>query len=203
MNLNDHLGDRFDLVKRSFLQWLAPCGSWAVHPMFTGTFNDDQIEAYSRILGVSTGALIDKDNYLVYGRPAFLERTKSSTNHLFLDPDTGLAFQLKKTDREHLETEELIEIAVTRPEKLALVYDQSFKRESGRDYKMRQTKKKLEYLSSRGLTGYAYVSEIALTLVSKDSDVLRSAADTLKRSMGLPASRRKALFAGPYVPPKS
>ena len=199
MNLDDHLGDRFDLVKRSFLWWLAPCGMWDVHPMFTGTFSANQIESYAKILGVTRQALVDINDHLARGRPEFLKIAKSSTNHLFLDPDTGLSFEVKRSSRKHITTEELIRIAEARPDKLTLVYDQSFTRESG-NYKMRQTNQKLEYLSGRGLSGFSYVSEIALTVVSTASDVLLFAADTLHRSTGLPASRRRILFAGPFVP---
>ena len=200
MNLEDHLGDRFDLVKRSFLQWLAPCGMWDVHPMFTGTFSADQVDSYARILGITRQALVDSEEYLAHGRLEFLKKAKSSGNHLFLDPDTGLSFQAKQPGKKRITTEELIEIAEDRPDKLTLVYDQSFTRERGSDFKRRQTKLKLQYLSSMGLSGFAYVSDIALTLVSSDTHALLMATDTIHRSTQLPVSRRNTLFVGPCLP---
>jgi hypothetical protein len=46
------LGDSFDIVKQSLLRWLAQCGSWSAHPMFTEEVTVDQAEAFSCLLGV-------------------------------------------------------------------------------------------------------------------------------------------------------
>ena len=39
------IGDSYYIVKQSLLHWMAYCGTWAVHPMFTEPVSRDSVEA--------------------------------------------------------------------------------------------------------------------------------------------------------------
>lgn len=41
------LGDSFDIVKQSLLRWLAQCGPWSAHAMFTDEVTIAEAEALS------------------------------------------------------------------------------------------------------------------------------------------------------------
>ena len=188
------LGDSYDIVKQSLLQWLAPCGGeWAVHPMFAKnygqeypTFNHD----FSKFLGIP---LLTEDPIpSQMERAAYFKRTTSSCSdrHLFLDPDTGLVPELKNKKKQYLTYKELVEIARKRTEKLIMVFDQSIDRDllvSGQPKE--QMKRKLEWLKKCGVYGVAYHSHANFILVSTDKQMIINAKRTLLEQSRLPENR--------------
>ena len=123
-------------MKRSFLEWLSPCGTWFVHPMFIDGDPKCYAADYCRFLGVSA---VTDQSFVQFrrDRSAWLTAAKVCQNHLLIDPDKGVPFDLKgkPVDRgkypaeksRFLRAGELVEIAIAkgREDKLTLVYDQS------------------------------------------------------------------------------
>ena len=185
----DKFGDSYDIVKRSLLQWLSECGTWSVHPMFSVSTPHGFAEQFASFLGVqlvTTNPVPARP-----GREGYFEEAKewTSTDHLFLDPDTGIALpDQRNVGRRHLMAAELAAIAQGRPRKLALVFDQSFPH-SSKDARLRQTKDKLRWLEIHGVHGLVYCSHANFVLVSSDHDALSNAKRTLVHASRLPPSR--------------
>ncbi len=110
-----------------------------------------------------------------------------STDHLFLDPDTGVSLS-QNYGSEHLTLGEMVKIANGRRGKLVLVFDQSFSR-STVDNKMRRTKEKLACLKECGVHGLVYYSHANFILASSDEKVLCNAEMTLREASRLPSKR--------------
>ena len=183
MNLK-FFGDSYDIVKQSLLRWLEPCGAWKAHPMFTPPVDQESTGEFEQFVGVD---LVSKE--AISRRRAgenFIDQAKKCQSHLFLDPDTGLRLKSDGATRKHLLARELVEIAKARPDKLTLVFDQSFSRSSPR---MEQIQKKLSHLAGHGVYGVTYNSQACFTLVSADKQVLDGAVRTLLKESRLPAHR--------------
>ena len=184
MNLDKFFGDSYDIVKQSILRWLAPCGAWKAHPMFTSPVDRGRAEDFFRLLGVppvSPEALNECSD-----RNDFLMQAKSCPDHLFLDPDTGLRIGKSPATPQHLLGEELVDIAKARKDKLTLVFDQSLDR---RRKVREETKGKLSCLRKQVVYGVAYESHACFLLVSASKDVLDNAVGTLLRESRLPRDR--------------
>ncbi len=185
----DKFGDSYDIAKRSLLQWLSACGTWAAHPMFSVPTAPGFAEQFASFLGVqlvTTNPVPARP-----GREGYFEEAMewTATDHLFLDPDTGIASpDQRRVGRGHLMAAELAAIAQGRPGKLALVFDQSFTRSSD-DARLRHTKKKLRWLAEHGVHGLVYCSHANFVLVSSDHDALSNAKRTLIHASKLPPSR--------------
>ena len=210
MNLK-FFGDSYDIVKQSLLRWLEPCGAWKAHPMFTPPVDPRRAEAFARLLGVPlvSKAVLGEG----YSRAAFLAHAKSCQHHLFLDPDTGLWMGKGRATPKHVTAQELVGIANARPDKLTLVFDQSFSRSSprneppnekftearpdelnpafgkGRCLRRQQLRTKLAWLAEREVHGVAYESHACFILASQSKDVLDNAVATLLRESRLPPDR--------------
>ena len=182
----DKFGDSYDIVKRSLLQWLSPCGTWAVHPMFSDPAPVGFAEEFSAFLGVPLVTTEPVPSR--WERASYFEGAAewSSTDHLFLDPDTGLAMQGSKSGREHIETGELVNIVHERHGKLVLVFDQAFSYNSDR---LQKTREKLAWLKERGVYSLVYYSHANFVLASSDKEVLRKARFTLESESRLPRER--------------
>ena len=181
----EHLGDGQDIVKQTFLRWLSRSGKWAADPMFTSEVAPEQVAAFKNFLGVDLVTCRNfqdahsKRNRCEYFRPA-----RSCPHNLFLDPTTGVG--ARRGDR--LTMEELCDIAQKRPQRLTMVYDQSFDRD-GPCLKT-QIEDKLDWLGKHGLYAFAYMSnKVNFLIVSSDFQTLRNAKGELLRSSRLPASR--------------
>ena len=184
MHLDKWFGDSYDIVKQSLLRWLAPCGAWKAHPMFTPPVDPRRAEDFARFLGVplvSTKTLNEHS-----GRDAFLAPARSCVDHLFLDPDTGLRIGKSRATPQHLLGEELVAIAKARKDKLTLVFDQSLDR---RRKVREEIKEKLSWLADEKVHGVAYESHACFILVSSDKQVLANAVRTLLKESRLPRDR--------------
>lgn len=179
------LGDSYDIVKQSFLRWLAAAGPWSTHPMFTEPVSSNQADCFTRLLGtpilsceVLTG-VVDRDAYLAPARDC--------REHVFLDPDTGILLQPIRGGKapKYIFGPELVAIAKARPGRLTLVFDQSLKRGKERQ----QLQDKLSNLAAQGVHGVAYVSHACFVLVGTDHSAVATAFKMLKRESGLPGSR--------------
>jgi hypothetical protein len=83
-----YLGDSYDIVKQSLLRCLGAVGTWSTHPMFTEPVSREEADTFSRLLGtrlLSHDVLTQTTDRDVYLAPA-----RNSTDHVFLDPDTGI-----------------------------------------------------------------------------------------------------------------
>jgi hypothetical protein len=178
-------GDSYDIVKQSLLRWLAGAGRWSVHPMFTEPVSDADAEAFARLLGaplISSDVLSRRAS-----RDSYFASAVGCTDHLFLDPDTGLRLRVTNAAKapSYLFFEELVQITQARPKALTLVFDQCLARGRERE----QLEAKLAACRSRGLHGLAYVSHACFILVGKDSDLSAAADEMLRRESRLPAYR--------------
>lgn len=180
-----YLGDSYDIVKQSLLRWLGAVGAWTTHPMFTESVSWGQAKTFSRILGtrlLSYDVLTQTTDRDVYLAPA-----RDSSDHVFLDPDTGIRPKPIggiKAPR-YLFGTELVLIANTRPDRLTLVFDQAL----ARGDKHNQLQIKLNDLAQQGVLGMAYVSHACFVLVGKNRTLLESAFEILMKESCLPEER--------------
>lgn len=186
MNLNEHFGDSYDIVKKSLLQWLSNFGPWAAHPMFTHETHAAEAEAFSRFLGVP---LISAE---VLNRGAdrvryFVPCCQCPSRSLFLDPDTGISVRVVKGSRapKFIAAAELIEVTTARPQGLTLVFDQS--RARGREQE--QIRAKLAHFADHGVHGFAYVSHASFVVLGRSADLVKEAYEETIRSSALPTRR--------------
>jgi hypothetical protein len=178
-------GDSYDIVKQSFLRWLAATGPWSTHPMFTEPVSSEQADRFGRLLG--TRILSREVLTSVVDRNAYLAPARDCRDHVFLDPDTGIRLQptRRKKAPQYIFGPELVAIANARPGRLTLVFDQSLARGAERQ----QLQDKLSNLAAEGVHGVAYVSHACFVLVGMDHSAVAAAFESLKRESGLPGSR--------------
>jgi hypothetical protein len=182
----DKFGDSYDIVKQSLLRWLAPCGPWIAHPMFTEQVDPLKAESFSRFLGVCllTTQTLHRDS----DRSAYFSVPASCVGHVFLDPNTGLRVPSASLGEapDFVSGTELVTLAQAHPDQLVLVFDQSIDR---RYPSKGQIEAKLTWLAERGIHGVAYVSHACFVLVSATESVLDTAIGTLLRESRLPDAR--------------
>ena len=174
---HEKFGDSYDFVKRGILQLLAGSGSWSVHPMFTDNNPAHYAVAYCRFIGVP--AINTQSFEQVHrNRNNWLEAAEACPDHLLLDPDTGLPFDedgmvpRNELGSAFLTPGELVRIVTARPDKLTLVFDQSFHRTTET---IDQIEGKLGWLNGQGVHGLVYHSHATFFLASLNPQVL---ADT-------------------------
>jgi hypothetical protein len=179
------LGDAYDIVKQSFLRWLAATGPWSTHPMFTEHVSPEQVDCFERLLG--TRILSREVLTSVVDREVYLAPARDCHEHVFLDPDTGIRFLPTRGKKapQYIFGPELVAIANARPGRLTLVFDQSLARGTER---RQQLKDKLSKLAACGVHGIAYVSHACFVLVGTEHSAVAAAFETLKRESGLPES---------------
>ena len=122
-----HFGDSHDMAKRMIMRWLYPDGPWVAHPMW---FNQrpeplgdcDFLKRYATALNVK---IVPNESG---NRDEFLAVAGACTDHLLLDPDTGMWDGT--TSREHVTVDEFVRIVTSpgRENRLALIFDQSYLR---------------------------------------------------------------------------
>jgi len=179
------LGDTYDVIKQSFLRWLTDFGLWAVHPIFSENVSPEDAKKYSALLGarlISTDILTAKTNRSDYFRTAM-----TCTDHLFLDPDTGIRMNANNgvNKQSYIFIEELINISRRSSDLLTIVYDQSFNRGN----ELQELKDKMEVLKSSGIYCSAYVSHTKFILLSCNHDLIKNAMSTVLKESRLPADR--------------
>ncbi len=150
----EKFGDSYDVVKQSLLRWLAPCGPWRAHPMFTEMVDPSEAAAFARFLGVPllSAPILDRAT----DREVYFAEAAACPDHLFLDPNTGLRIPgASRADAsDFVNGTDLVRIARNRPEKLTLIFDQSVDRKQpGRE----QIKAKLCWLAERHVYGVTYL----------------------------------------------
>ena len=209
-------GDSYDIVKRNILEWLRQCGTWAVHPMFSKDFSQSCpsfAEEYRAFLGsdlLTTNPVppysgeIPRSrarwNAYLAERHTYFQDAKQwdRTDHIFVDPDTGLwlptsdnAKQLPdpKNEPQYLMAKELRDFAKARPDKLVLVFDQSFSRILAENDRWRKVEDKLTWLKKHCVYGIAYSSHANFVLVSTNKKILNDAKRTLLEQSKLPGKR--------------
>lgn len=165
-----HLGDSYDLVKRFFAQAL---GSIAT------------IYADSRFIpdGIRTD----------YGKLISIDILPENVNHefaLFLDPDTGIYLPdgaQQNTTRSHTSLDDIIKIFGESKPAFLICYDQAFHRKLGLS-KAEQRRQKREYLKTKGLESFYYVSHACFLFVATEKDMLQRIASEI-RNNGIPPEK--------------
>ena len=188
----EHFGDSYDIIKQHLLSCLLPCGDWAAHPMFTGPVDRQKTEAFEKFLGVK---LHDCTPVGSRSQRKIVKQAKSWTEHLFLDPTTGVFIPCRRQNpgrnlSAYLKGDELVKIVKERPCKLTLVFDQSIPR--GKPCtRLQHARKKLEWLrqSPREIFGLTYLSHASFILVSTDCKVLKEARERLLENSRIPERR--------------
>ena len=153
--------------------------------MFTERVSPDEAAAFSRLLGVPLlscdvlGAETDRDAYFAGAR--------SCTDHLFLDPDTGLRLTVRraKNSPSYLFGPEIISIVCERPTSLTLVFDQSLARGRERE----QLAKKLAFLDMHRIGCFAYVSHACFILMGTRREFVKKAFEVIQGESRLPTGR--------------
>jgi len=158
--------------------------------MFTELVAQDDAAAFGRFLNarlLSSDQLTPKAD-----RGAYFGVARACSSHVFLDPDTGL--RLKgvggKKGAAYVFGAELQAIAVARPNRLTLVFDQSLSR-GGQHSALVE---KLAGLHALGLSTLAYESHACFVLVAANDILINKARMILLRESRLPESR---VLSGP------
>lgn len=178
----DKLGDSYDIVKRSLLQWLG--GEWSVHPMLTATPSKGEaafVSAYTNLVGAT---IISSTVFTQNNRQPWLAPAHSCLGNLFLDPDKGLTLN-RRPSPQQLSADELVEITKGRSQALTVIFDQSFDRRDRREQKILE---KLGYLSSPGACAFASVSHACFIIAGERSLVTQARSRVIAES-GLPECR--------------
>lgn len=182
-------GDSYDIVKHLLLKWLRHYGEWSLHPMFTHKVSAREVADYEALLGarvISQEVLLgttDRAKYL-----AVAERS----GNLFLDPDTGLKLKrCRSRSGEYLFADELVTLATNRPTALTMVFDHSLPR--GREEP--SLKAKMEHLSNKGVSCFAYVSHASFIIASIDRDLVRNVQQYVIAESHLPSERFPCVLA--------
>ncbi|MHB8060160.1 MAG: hypothetical protein ACYDHO_04935 [Gaiellaceae bacterium] len=179
-----YFGDSYDIVKRFLLQSLAPSTTWDAFPMFTNEVSALQLAAFEGFLGVrvaSSGVLTpgaDRAQNL---------RFMPHHHHVFVDPDTGIKLNpcggAKSVS--YVFGPELVGLCLEDPQRLVLVFDQSFSRS---DDDRQAVIEKLVYFYGHGVHSFAYRSHACFVVLSANKPTLDIALDRL-RETGLPSTR--------------
>ena len=103
----DKFGDSYDIVKQNILRWLRTCGTWDGQPMFAHDFRqtcpsfageysaflDGRLLTTEPLPRIEPGRRV-RPRWCAYmeQRRAYFQNARQwdNTDHLFLDPDTGL-----------------------------------------------------------------------------------------------------------------
>jgi hypothetical protein len=178
-------GDSYDLVKRSFLEWLQPLGNWAVHPMLTEAPSAEFLEKFPRLMGVPlvSEEVLEKST----DRARYFGSCKGF-QHLLVDPNTGLKLSsgTQEHSPDHLLDTDLRFLVNLRPGTLTMIFDQSLQRGRAEP----DLRAKLDHLRSEGMYAFAYKSHACFVFVSREPDVTESAKRLLFVEGPLPDSRR-------------
>ena len=177
-----HLGDSYDLVKRSLLACLEELGLWHVHPMFTAAFNPGEIKCYQDLLGVP---LITSEPLPIRPkREAHIELAHVH-GHVLFDPDTGLKMNGRvSAPRKYLFKNELLAAVRARPSVLTAVFDQSLSHGKAESELIAKAKA----LAQNAVRCFAYSSHASFIFVSADAKLLESARKLLLQA-GIPEKR--------------
>ncbi len=190
----EKFGDSYDFVKRGILQLLDDCGGWSAHPMFTDDDPAHYASDYCQLVGVP--AVETKSFQQVNrDRERWLKPAQAHPGHLLIDPDTGLPFdkkgrpshQGKSPAAAFLRAGELVHIVKDRPDKLTLIFDQSFHRKKELPVTA-QIRQKLGWLEGQRIHALVYNSHAKFLLVSMDRDVLLAARHLLE-GLNIPKGR--------------
>ena len=189
MNPN-FLGDPYDFLKRQTMKWLAPNESWFAHPMWYSSRPerpDDHRFLYDYAVALDVGILPGESRH----RNEFLESARTCTEHLLLDPDTGLK-EGNRTNR-HVTLDEFVQIvtSLNRQAKLTVIYDHSYFRNGQSIWQ--QTKAKLRALQNREVHSVAYMAHegnrVRLIWASSDYEIITEVTRRMQRESHFPARR--------------
>ena len=184
-------GDSHDMAKRQIMQWLAPNEVWMAHPMWydqrpAPPWACPFLPRYARVLNVDIIAGESRD------RREFLAATQACTDHLLLDPDTGLRIP-NGLPRTHVTINEFIQIVnfPNRQYKITLVYDQSYR--TGADLQA-GIANKLQLLHNKGAHAVAYIAHkggrsVVFIWASQDPHVITQATKRMQRGSYFPVCR--------------
>ena len=186
-------GESHDIAKRRIMRWLAPHERWAAHPMwFEQRPGSPRDRAFLKEYATALDVDIVKDESR--DREAFLAAAKACCRHLLLDPDTGMSLSTsRRNSRKHVRVDQFIQIvkSPSRPDKLTLIYDQSYLR-NGVDI-WEQTRAKLRCLDDAEVYAVAYMahegSRVRFIWASTDREAIAGATRRIRSKPGFPRWR--------------
>ena len=166
----EYLGDSYDLVKRFFCQVLDSIAPLHAYPKFVPAAIRD---SYTTVTGIP---ILGPNPHRPVG--------------ILLDPDTGIPLPAESLDGATIQHVSLPFIAMLNTElrpRYMICFDQSYhrKHELNRE---QQREKKREYLRTRGLSAFYYVSHAPFLFTAHELSVLCSIINRLV-SAGIPRSR--------------
>ncbi len=188
---SNYFGDSYDIVKLSLLRWLSAMGSWSVHPMLSEKTSPELIQAYTRLLGVP---ILSRDvlrsRMHESERDDYFRGARECRTHLLLDPSTGLRIhrQGAKHPQLYVFGHELVQIAMSRQDRLTLVFDQSLVRAKLAERK-KEVLAKLEALGADEICGAAYVSHACFIIVAPEPGLVKKAVVAIRKQSELPSCR--------------
>ena len=186
-------GEGRDIAKRQILEWLAPDGRWAAHPMWYGHREaephvPDFLNRYAASIGV---AIVDDGDSA--NPDALLEATLACREHLFLDPDTGLGERTKERKLTHVDYDHFIQIvqAPLRQGRLTLIYDEGNSKGGRMDRFTQAIQAKVDRLrENTEVHAVGYLAELSVKLCfiwsSTNPQVLTDATRNMQDASGFP-----------------
>ena len=142
----EFFGDSYQYAHRVLLETIAPRCKWTVHPMMFRSRCECSKGAPRRCSNEPGGGLclndyatflgLQREQVLPRGQQAeplyrqTLEQDVQNSNYLFLDPDTGITMNGRRTGQKHISGNELVTIARQEDRPLVLVFEHSYKRET-------------------------------------------------------------------------
>ena len=179
-------GDSYDIVKKFLIMSLAPDAEWVVFPMFTDMVDIASIKAFEKFLGVRVIA-----TNIITTAPDRVDCLASSDHlHIFIDPDIGIKTGERINSNKHIFGSELVKLCPKSPERLLLVFDQSFPRIKGKqcETSKKLIEDKLKYFQELNIYAFAYSSHACFIVLSASYSTYKIAYDRLLGS-GLPSWR--------------
>ena len=183
-------GESRDIIKRQLMTMLVPGTKWHAHPMWYGNRTEepqlaDFLKEYADAMNVTIAKGGDSKN-----PPELVQATKSCTEHLFLDPDTGLGKRTSKNRFTHVDYDDFIQIVKdpARKDRLTLIYDQGYSRAGKWDDFEAAICRKVKLLREHNIHAVGYLAELSVKLAFIWASVNRDLVRT-----GSPSSTTKGI----------
>ena len=180
----EYFGDSYDIVKRAFVQWLAPLGQWYVQPLFTNNdVSPEHAAAFARFVGAQL--VVPFQARTARELDASLDACKGKGN-LLVDPDTGIAVPQpgRTVKRTHLSAGSLQLLCAANPNRVIASFDQALRRDAPEE----SLRSKIDWFAERQIAAVAFRSHASFLFCSTSVDRVRDVIRLLLEA-GLPKSR--------------
>ena len=174
-----HFGNSYDVIKKALIAWFGECGVRNAHLMFTEAVTPDRSTLFARFPAeklVSTEERTPRTNRAGYFLPC------RGAGKLFLDPDTGISLKTLRDAKSinYISGPEIIDLNLTRPESLMVVFDQRYGRAEDSSRKFKRNYSSLQLMD---FTALSYASHAPSPILSaKVQSVVEAHYMLLKKS---------------------